>query len=123
MPLEPFYLPRESLTLVNYPVLREQREQIENMLVYALQVQTAITDYNEAKVDHIDVNMDELDTRVGTCRQVCEALGTADQVPFDILIELRMIQVELQHLVYLYRLEGRQRIDPVSQQTQAEEGI
>lgn len=107
MPLDNFYLPKESVTLVNFPVLREQRDNIEKILIYILRVETALVDYNEARYDKVDLNTDEINQYVELCRTVTGALGTAESVPYDILIELRSIQSQLHNLVYLNRQEGK----------------
>jgi hypothetical protein len=106
MPLDNFYLPKESVTLVNYPVLREQRDNIEQILIYVLRVESALVDYNEARYDKVDLNTDEINQYVDLCRTVTYALGTAESVPYDILIELRNIQAQLYSLVYINRQEG-----------------
>jgi hypothetical protein len=105
--LDTFYLPKEAPSLVNYPVLREQQGNMGALMTYALRVASALTDYNEARYDKIDLNMDELQNTIQLCRDTCYALGTATAVPFDVLVELRKFQEQFQNLLYLYRTQGK----------------
>jgi hypothetical protein len=101
MPMDTFYLPKEAVNFINFPELRTYKADIETIMEYALRVQTAVADYNEARYDRIDLNMEELHAHIDLCRTVCEALGSAPNVCFDILLEIRNIQQNLQNLAYL----------------------
>lgn len=101
MPLDTFYLPKESISYINYPVLREQQPNIEAIMTYALRVHSAVTDYNENVADKIDINTDELREYIDLCRKTCEAMGLAESVPFDVLIEVRNVMAEFLNLSYL----------------------
>jgi hypothetical protein len=105
--LDTFYLPKEAPNLVNYPVLRAQQANMNVLMTYALRVSSALTDYNEARYDKIDLNMDELQSNIQLCRDTCYALGTDVSVPFDVLIDLRKFQEQFQNIAYLYRTQGK----------------
>jgi hypothetical protein len=96
--LEPIYLPEEEISFVNYPVLREEQQNVEDISAYALLVYGALTDYNEAIYDRVDVNTAELEQCITLCRDTCSRLASAASVPFDLLLELRSI------LTMLYKL-------------------
>lgn len=106
MPLDTFYLPKESISYVNFPILREQQGNIETIMVYALRVHSAVTDYDENGADKIDLNTEELQRHIDLCRTCCEALGTTESVPFDALIEVRGIMGEFLNLWYLWQTFG-----------------
>lgn len=96
--LKPIYLPEEEMTYVNYPVLREEQQHIEDISAYALRAYTALSDYNEAVYDRVDVNTAELEQYITLCRDTCSRLASAASIPFDLLLELRSI------LTMLYKL-------------------
>ncbi|KAF6569106.1 hypothetical protein G9G53_22725 [Paenibacillus sp. EKM206P] len=96
--LESIYLPEEELTYVNFPVLREERQSVEDITAYALRAYTALSDYNEALYDRVDINTAELEQYITLCRDTCSRLASADSIPFDLLLELRSI------LTMLYKL-------------------
>ncbi|MBE0335124.1 hypothetical protein [Paenibacillus sp. 23TSA30-6] len=89
--LEPIYLPEEEISFVNYPVLREEQQNVEDISAYALRVYGALTDYNEAAYDRVDVNTAELEQYITKSRDTCSRLAAAANVPFDLLLELRTI--------------------------------
>lgn len=99
---ETYYLPKESPTFVNFPVLRDEKTNIELITAYALRAYSALSDYNEALFDRVDINTDELEQYIILCRQICNSLGTADNIPFDILLELRSVLTSLYQLRQLY---------------------
>ncbi|MGG1673510.1 hypothetical protein ACIFOE_23290 [Paenibacillus sp. NRS-1783] len=96
--LEPIYLPEEEISFVNYPVLRDEQQHIEDISAYALRVYGALSDYNEAVYDRVDVNTAELEQYITLCRDTCSRLASAVSIPFDLLLELRSI------LTMLYKL-------------------
>ncbi|WP_025684582.1 hypothetical protein [Paenibacillus maysiensis] len=96
--LESIYLPEEELTYVNFPVLREERQSVEDITAYALRAYTALSDYNEALYDRVDINTAELEQYINLCQDTCRRLAAAANVPFDLLLELRSI------LTMLYKL-------------------
>ncbi|MGF6354079.1 hypothetical protein ABIE27_001989 [Paenibacillus sp. 4624] len=96
--LESIYLPEEEISYVNYPVLREEQQIVRNISEYALRVYGALSDYNEAVYDRVDVNTAELEQYISLCENTCGRLASATSVPFDLLLELRSI------LTMLYKL-------------------
>jgi hypothetical protein len=110
MPLDTFYLPKESPSFVNFPVLRDEQVNIETLVSFALRVNSALVDYIEARYSKIDLNMDEVEQHITLCRGVCERLGMADNVPFDVLLELRVFQKQFQNIRLLYRTQGKNLI-------------
>ena len=110
MPKDTFYLPQEAVNYINFPELRAYKKDIETLLEYTLRVNTALADYNEGRYDKIDLNMEELKSHINLCRTICEALGNAPKVCFDVLIELREIQMHLQNLLYLKNKYGNRYI-------------
>ncbi len=88
----------EDMNYVNYPVLRSEQQNIEDIVTYGLRAYSALTDYNEALYDRVDINTAELEEYINLSRQVCSRLSDAESVPFDLLLELRSI------LAVLYQL-------------------
>jgi hypothetical protein len=119
MPLDTFYLPKESISFGNFPVLRDVQTDLESIMTFALRVNSALIDYNEAKYDKIDVNMDEVGRNIDLCRATCSTLGLADKVPYDILLEVRSIQTQLQSIRVMYRTMGK---DVIGVPNKASEG-
>ncbi|WP_017814477.1 hypothetical protein [Paenibacillus shenyangensis] len=93
-----YYLPNTEPSFINYPVLRDEQANIEAIVTYAERAYSALYDYNEAIYDRVDINTDELEQYIDLCRRTCNALGTSDRVPHDVLIELRSILAELYKL-------------------------
>lgn len=95
------YLPSEVANLTNYPELRAQRANLTAIMDYALRATSALADYNEARYDKIDLNAGEIRQAIALCRSTSEVLGTAPKVCFDILLEIRTVQEDLQNLLFL----------------------
>ena len=95
-----WYLPDEKLSYKNYPELNTVATGINSIIAYAKTVNTAIASYNAGTVDKIDVNMRDVTTYIDLCRSVTGILGNAPNVCFDLLLEIRAVQYELQNLVY-----------------------
>ncbi|AKG36081.1 hypothetical protein [Paenibacillus durus] len=100
--LDSFYLPQEAISFVNYPILRDEQTNIEKIVSYVLQVRESLTAYNSATANLVDINMDELEQHLALCRQTCESLGTAEKIPFDVLLELRSVLSTFYSLRTLY---------------------
>lgn len=122
MATEQFYFPNKVVNYVNFPELRGQRENIQAILDYSLRAQVALADYNEARYDRIDLNMEELQANITLCRSVSDALGLASNVCFDILLEIRSVQEMLQQLVYLKRVTGTNLIGLPTNTTSEDDG-
>jgi hypothetical protein len=95
------YLPSEVVNYTNFPELRTHREDIELIQTYAKRVDLALADYEAGNYDRIDLNADELSTNVDLCRSVCDRLGTAPSVCYDVLLILREIQTTMQNVLHL----------------------
>jgi hypothetical protein len=99
-------LPFEVLNYTNFPELRTQRNNIEALQTYAMRMNEAITDFESGKYDKIALSDSELQTNIDLCRTVCEALGNASNVSFDVLMTLRDIQTTMQNVMYLKTTYG-----------------
>lgn len=97
------YLPDESFSFLNYPEIEQQLSSIEELLDYALMVNTAINDYNSGTYDKIDVNVTELNQYLQICKDIINILGNAPKVCFEVLLQLREIQKAFQTLLYINR--------------------
>lgn len=106
MSIEQFYFPNKVVNYTNFPELRMYKADIERIIVYAIRAELALADYSKARYDRVDLNMEEIQTHIDLCRQVCEGLGLAGNVCFDVLLEVRTIQEQLQNLSYLKRKFG-----------------
>jgi len=97
-----FYLPQEMPSLYNYPELEIVKEDLLNILSYSIKTDAEIKKYENNEVEQIELGLKELTNYIELCRQVCEVLGKANNVCFDVLLEVRNIQDSLQQTRYLY---------------------
>lgn len=100
MASDTWYLPEEELHYRNYPEVNYAQADIQLILQYAMRVDTAIFDYSNGTFDKIDIDVHDLANYIDLCRSVCSKIGTAPNVCFDILLEIRSIQKILQTLMY-----------------------
>ncbi|MNN36620.1 hypothetical protein D3C81_1505220 [compost metagenome] len=100
------YLPQEKLNYRNYPEVRDKQADINTLFAYALRVNEALISYNSGEFDKIDLNTNELETNITLCRSISETLGTAKNVCYDLLLELRVIQKNMQLVRYLGKENG-----------------
>jgi predicted KAP-like P-loop ATPase len=101
-----WYLPEEALYFRNYPEVASVMPQLEDILAYAMRVNNAIIDYNSRVFDKIDVDVVALKRYINLCRATAEVLGRANNVCFDLLVELREIQNVFQTVMYLRNRYG-----------------
>lgn len=94
------YLPSEVLQYRNYPEVNYALNDINTILDYAMRVNNAITDYVTGVFDKVDVDAHDLQVHIDLCRSVCYTLGTAPNVCYDLLMELRSIQSVMQTVMY-----------------------
>lgn len=118
-----YYLPNEQVNYINYPELRTYRADIVSIIAYAEVVATAVSDYQKGKKDKIDLNTDEVQQYINLCRSTSEVLGKAPKVCFDVLMELRNVQVQLHGLMHLRRKFGTKYIGEPTVTGKAEVGI
>lgn len=101
-----YYLPSEQPNYINFPEVRTQKYNIQTVMSYSLTAQLALADYNSGRFDRIDLNTDEIQSNVDLCRSISDALGNAINVCYDVLLDVRTIQQNLQSLLYLKRALG-----------------
>lgn len=94
-------LPFEMPSKRNFPEAWALRQEIQDITQYTLGVQDALALYNEGVHDKIDVNTAELQNYIIRFRSVCDTLGAAPNVFFDVLLELRAMQGVLQDVLRL----------------------
>ncbi len=97
-----YYLPSEILSVQNYPIASQLWEDVEAITQYAGKALSALYNYNEKRSDKIDVAIAELLKYIALSRQTCQALSEASNVPYDLILELRRIQVLLQKIYHTY---------------------
>jgi hypothetical protein len=95
-----WYLPDEVPTPRNYPEVAVTEADIQLIFSYGLRVSSAIEDYTSGAFDKIDIDVNDLLVHIALCRSVCDTLGNAPSVCYDILAEIRNIQSALQQLMY-----------------------
>lgn len=101
-----YYLPKEITNTINFPELRTVAADVSQVVIYSNLAQLALSDYQSGKVNRINLNSDDLQSNVNTCRGICETLGKAPNVCYDILLSVRAIQMNLQNLIFLKRKFG-----------------
>lgn len=104
------YLPGEKLNNGNYPEVGAAADDIQELISFSMKVLTALSSYIDGTYDKIYVDMIAVADYIQKCRLICESLGNASNVCFDLLIELRGIQETLQTLVYINNRYGDQFI-------------
>jgi hypothetical protein len=105
-----YYLPNEQPNYINFPEVRQQKANIQAVMDYSLKAQAALADYNEGRYDRIDLNSDEIQSNIDLCRSINEVLGNANNVCYDVLLDIREIHKNLLKLMYLKRQYGNQVI-------------
>lgn len=116
MMMEPsHYLTTEVLKDANYPEVKRVQADIEALFTYMMTADTAVIDFNDSTRDRIDLNPVDIIREINRCRSVCSVLGNAPRVCFDLLVELRQAQENLQELLYLKRRFGDEYISAPSE--------
>lgn len=116
------YLPSEELKGVNYPEVKGVQEDLDRIFDFAMQVDRSVYEYISGDVDRIDLNSVAIAEYVSLCRSVCETLGNADRVCFDILLEVRRLQDSFQELLFLKRRFGDEYVGTPSPAYDADYG-
>jgi hypothetical protein len=101
-------LPNELPNYINFPEVRLQKDNITAVMSYSLTAQAALTDYNNGTYDRIDLNSDEIQSNIDLCRSICDVLGNANNVCFDVLLDVREIEKSLLKVLFLKRKYGNQ---------------
>lgn len=105
-----WYLPSELLQFRNYPEVNSVSEDIDDIMDYSMHVHLALVGYTEGLYDRVDVDSHNLQKYIDKCRNVCNVLGNAPNVCFDLLLELRGVQNVFQQLLYAKNRFGSQYI-------------
>jgi hypothetical protein len=107
---ETYYLPGEVLSNGNYPEVNGVIDDINDILDFVMNSVRKLDLYLNGSSDKIDVDIVSLPGYIDKCRNVCETLGNASNVCFDLLIDLRKVQECLQTLTYIKNRYGSQYI-------------
>lgn len=126
MRMEPtHYLPSEVLKNSNYPELKAVEGKLDGVMLYAMRVDSALHAYSTGTTNRIDVDPTELRKWIEQCREVCEVLGNAPRVCFDVLMELRSMQTSFQELLFMHNRYGNEYVgvpSPTSEENEWEGG-
>ena len=104
------YLPDEVLNFVNYPETKDIAKDVGALIAYASKTTVALQAYTGGTSNRIDLSISELQKYVALCRSVCMIIGSAPNICYDLLVELREIQDVLQTLVHIKNRYGSQYI-------------
>ena len=104
------YLPEEVLNFTNYPEIKDIVPDISALIAYASKANTALQAYLSGVSDKIDLNISELSAYIVSCRNICNIIGTAPNVCFDILVDMRELQDILQTFAYVKNRYGNQYV-------------
>ena len=104
------YLTKEKLSSRNYPEVSDAMESIQEIITYIASIGSAIEAYTNGSLDHININVSDLQKYTTLCRNICDTLGSAPNVCFDILTELREMQNGMQVLIFVKNRYGNQYI-------------
>jgi hypothetical protein len=119
---ETHYLPHEKLKGSNYPEVVKMATELELIQTFAMTVDQAVYMYNEGLQDKIDLDVVELRKNVDRCRTVCSTLGNAPNVCYDVLLEVREMQMNFQELLFASKRFGSEYIGVPSTVPEGEEG-
>lgn len=112
-----WYLPEEKLQFRNYPEVHAVSDSIDSLLDFGMTVASALQYYNEGTANKIDIDISALQKSILLCRSVCNTLGTAPKICFDILTELHKLQDIMQNLLYIRNRYGDQYIGKPTENT------
>lgn len=115
------YLPYEELKVSNYPEVAQVLTDIDLIQTYAMTCDQAVLAYNEGTNDKIDLDAVELRREVDRCRRVCDLLGNAPIVCYDLLTEVRAFQMTFQDLLFMKNRFGSEYIGKPT--ATSEEGV
>jgi len=104
------YLQNEELDFRNYPEVRTVLSDVQDLINYATEASIVISAYTSSTADRIDLSIVDLQKYTDLCRSVCSILGSASNVCYDLLVEMRTLQGTLQTLMYVKNRYGNQYI-------------
>lgn len=104
------YLPHEVLKITNYPELSTVAKEIDAIRVFAMRLSILLADYNEGQADKISVDVEDLRSTIGLCRTVCDVLGRAPNVCFDVLAEIRTLQIAFHDVLFAHERFGSEYV-------------
>lgn len=104
------YLPHEELKASNYPEIANLMPDIQIIQTYAMTADQAVFAFNEGLVNKIDIDVTDMRKAVDKCRYVCNIIGTAENVCYDLLMELRAMQTNFQELIFMKNRFGSEYI-------------
>jgi hypothetical protein len=105
-----YYLPKEELKLKNYPEVEAISSNIQALISYVMEVQKAIDNYSNNIADKVIIDIVSLKRYINAAEEITNILGNANNVCFDILVEIRQLQSVLQNILYIYNRYGNQYI-------------
>lgn len=114
-------LPDEEYKYSNFPELAQVQDEMNTLRAYMETVFTAMSLFEERQEDRIYLNIAELKDMLDMTYRVTDILGRADNVCFDILMNLRTMQEYLHELLYSYRTEGNLYVSDRKVSTYTEE--
>ena len=104
------YLSTELPSVQNYPEVSKLWPGIEVLMAYAEESLTALYAYNEKHADKIDVSVADLQKHIKLARRLCVDLSEAPNIYYDLILEVRNIQMVLQSMYHSYLTFGTQYI-------------
>ena len=104
------YLQSEDLNFRNYPELQGILNDIQELIGYSTAVSNALNAYVNTITTRINLSIVDLQKYASLCRNLCNTIGNAPNVCYDLLVEMRLIQDTLQTLIYIKNCYGSQYI-------------
>jgi hypothetical protein len=102
--------PKEEFLYSNFPEVATVSADIGLIYTYAQKVQEAINAYNDRRAEKVYLNIAELRNVLETSHNVCDVLGRAPNVCYDILINIRAIQEGFNDLLYSHTANGNEYV-------------
>lgn len=98
--------PKEEFKYSNFPEVAVIEDQLNHFFSYVEKVNSAVSAFQTRDADKVYVNIAELETELSKSFDMTDILGRADNVCFDLLLNMRDMQENLLEILYTYRSEG-----------------
>lgn len=113
--------PHEEFQYSNYPEVAELEPKLNDLFTYLEFVTSAVSAFQENEADKIYLNVAEIDRKLDLIYEICDVLGRADNVCFDILMNVRSVQEILHEIKFAWLSQGDLLVSPVQPPSEEED--
>jgi len=115
--------PKEEFKYANFPEVAVLEDQLITFFTYVEEVNSAVSAFQSREADKVYLNIAELQTALDNSYSITDVLGRADNVCFDLLMNIRDIQENLLEILYSYNSEGDYLVSTPNPAIQASEDV